>query len=63
MKKDLSIVTKEEFLAYHRVKEAGVIPLYEFQNIKQATGLNPIVLMTIMDNYNELSRKFIEGDE
>ncbi len=57
MKEDY--VNEEEFLSYHIVKEANIIPLYEFQNIKQATKLDSSKLTYIMDHYSELCKKYL----
>lgn len=59
---NLSQITKEEFLKYKVVKDCGVIPLYEFANVMQATKLKSNTLMLIMDNYTALLEKYYNGE-
>ena len=53
-------ITKEEFLAYERVRESGVTNMFGVKTVEQLSGLSKSEIMDIMQNYGELKEKYMK---
>ena len=51
-------ITKDQFEAYVRVQKSGVTNMFDVKNVITLTGLDKETIMEIMNNYNELDRKY-----
>ena len=51
-------ITKEQFAAYVRVQKSGVTNMFDIRNVTALTGLNKKQCITIMEQYNELDKKY-----
>jgi len=51
-------ITKDQFEAYVRVQKSGVTNMFDVKNVIALTGLDKETIMEIMNNYNELDRKY-----
>jgi hypothetical protein len=51
-------ITKEQFTAYVRVQKSGVTNMFDLRNVKALTGLNKEQCIAIMEQYNELDKKY-----
>jgi len=51
-------ITKEQFTAYVRVQKSGVTNMFDIRNVTALTGLNKEQCITIMEQYNELDKKY-----
>ena len=52
-------ITKEQFEAYIRVQNSGVTNMFDLKNVKALTGLSKEQVITIMEQYNELTKKYL----
>ena len=52
-------ITKEQFEAYIRVQNSGVTNMFDIRNVTSLTGLNKKQCIAIMDQYNELTKKYL----
>ena len=51
-------ITKKQFKAYVRVQMSGVTNMFDVRNVKAMSGLNEEQIISIMENYNELDKKY-----
>ena len=51
-------ITKEQFTAYVRVQKSGVTNMFDIRNVTTLTGLNKEQCIAIMEQYNELDKKY-----
>ena len=51
-------ITKEQFTAYVRVQKSGVTNMFDIRNVTALTGLDKNQCITIMEQYNELDKKY-----
>ena len=51
-------ITKKQFKAYVRVQMSGVTNMFDVRNVKAMSGLNKEQIISIMENYNELDKKY-----
>ena len=51
-------ITKEQFTAYVRVQKSGVTNMFDLRNVTALTGLNKNQCIAIMEQYNELDKKY-----
>ena len=51
-------ITKEQFTAYVRVQKSGVTNMFDVRNVTALTGLNKEQIISIMEQYNELDKKY-----
>ena len=52
-------ITKEQFTAYVRVQNSGVTNMFDLKNVKALTGLSKEQIIAIMEQYNELTKKYL----
>ena len=52
-------ITKEQFTAYVRVQNSGVTNMFDIRNVKALTGLSKKQVIAIMEQYNELTKKYL----
>ena len=52
-------ITKEQFEAYIRVQNSGVTNMFDIRNVKALTGLSKEQVIAIMEQYNELTKKYL----
>ena len=51
-------ITKEQFAAYVRVQKSGVTNMFDIRNVTALTGLDKNQCIAIMEQYNELDKKY-----
>ena len=51
-------ITKQQFKAYLQVQMSGVTNMFDVRNVKAMSGLNEEQIISIMENYNELDKKY-----
>ena len=51
-------ISKEEFQKFVRVRDSGVTNMFDTRAVSQFSGLDKEKIMSIMKNFNSLSRKF-----
>ena len=51
-------ITKEQFTAYVRVQKSGVTNMFDIRNVTALTGLDKKQCIAIMEQYNELDKKY-----
>ncbi len=51
-------ITKEQFTAYVRVQKSGVTNMFDIRNVTALTGLDKNQCIAIMEQYNELDKKY-----
>ena len=51
-------ITKQQFKAYLQVQMSGVTNMFDLRNVTALTGLNKEQCITIMEQYNELDKKY-----
>lgn len=56
-------VTKEEFLAYEKVRKSGVTNMFDTVVVEELSGLNEEQQIEIMDGYTGLVMKYLRGGE
>lgn len=54
-------ITKEQFLAYERVRLQGKVNMLDLKNVCPLTGLEPADVKSIQQNFRMLSNKFNEN--
>ena len=52
-------ITKEQFTAYVRVQKSGVTNMFDIRNVTALTGLDKNQCIAIMEQYNELTKKYL----
>ena len=52
-------ITKKQFEAYVRVQNSGVTNMFDLKNVKALTGLSKEQIIAIMEQYNELTKKYL----
>ena len=52
-------ITKKQFEAYVRVQNSGVTNMFDIRNVIALTGLNKEQCIAIMEQYNELTKKYL----
>ena len=52
-------ITKEQFEAYIRVQNSGVTNMFDIRNVTALTGLSKEQIIVIMEQYNELTKKYL----
>ena len=52
-------ITKKQFEAYVRVQNSGVTNMFDIRNVKALTGLSKEQVIAIMEQYNELTKKYL----
>ena len=52
-------ITKDQFEAYVRVQNSGVTNMFDLKNVKALTGLSKEQVIAIMEQYNELTKKYL----
>ena len=52
-------ITKDQFEAYVRVQNSGVTNMFDLKNVKALTGLSKEQVITIMEQYSELTKKYL----
>lgn len=52
-------VTKEQFMAYERVRESGVTNMFDTRRVSKLANLGRMTVHVIMKNYLDLSKKFL----
>ena len=52
-------ITKEQFEAYIRVQNSGVTNMFDIRNVTVLTGLSKEQIIAIMEQYNELTKKYL----
>ena len=52
-------ITKEQFEAYIRVQNSGVTNMFDIRNVTALTGLSKEQIIAIMEQYNELTKKYL----
>ena len=51
-------ITKEQFEAYVRVQKSGVTNMFDLRIVTALTGLDKKQCIAIMEQYNELDKKY-----
>jgi len=51
-------ITKQQFESYVEVQESGVTNMFDVRTVMMHSGLEKQDIMTIMQNYGELSEKY-----
>ena len=51
-------ITKQQFESYVEVQESGVTNMFDVRTVMMHSGLEKQDIMTIMQNYGELSKKY-----
>ena len=51
-------ITQDQFDAYEDVRESGITNMFDWRTVSDYSGLNKQDIMTIMQNYGELSKKY-----
>ena len=51
-------ITKKQFKAYVRVQMSGVTNMFDLRNVTALTGLDKNQCIAIMEQYNELDKKY-----
>ena len=52
-------ITKKQIEAYVRVQNSGVTNMFDIRNVKALTGLSKEQIIAIMEQYNELTKKYL----
>ena len=60
-KGSMDLVSKEQFLAYERVRVSGSTNMFDIQTVIMRSGrvLNKEVILAIMKHYSELKDKYV----
>lgn len=53
-------ISKEEFQSFVRVRNSGVTNMFDIRAVSQFSGVEKEQVITIIKNFNSLSRKFPE---
>ena len=51
-------ITKAQFNRFEGCRRSGVTNMFDLRNVKMLTGLNEEQIIYIMENYNELDKKY-----
>ena len=51
-------ITKAQFNRYEGCRLSGATNMFDLKNVKMLTGLDKEQVITIMENYNELEKKY-----
>ena len=51
-------ITKEQFEAYEKVRSSGVTNMFAVNVVEDLSGLDRDTIVTVMDNYGYLVKKF-----
>jgi hypothetical protein len=51
-------ITKQEFLAYERVRQGGLTNMFDVRNVCNLSGLEKDKVFAIMKHYSELNKQF-----
>lgn len=51
-------ISQNEFEAYERVRQSGVTNMFDVRTVCELTGLERRVVLEIMQQYSELSKKY-----
>ena len=51
-------ITKQQFKAYLQVQMSGVTNMFDLRNVTALTGLDKNQCIAIMEQYNELDKKY-----
>jgi len=52
-------ISKEEFMLYENVRVSGKTNMYHISNVQALSGLKREQILYIMENYSELSKKYL----
>jgi len=52
-------ITKAQFERYLGVQNSGVTNMFDIRNVKALTGLSKEQCIAIMEQYNELTKKYL----
>ena len=53
-------ITKKEFMAYESVRRSGVTNMLDVSTVELCSGLSRDKTCHIIENYNELHKKYLE---
>ena len=53
-------ITKKEFMAYESVRRSGVTNMLDVSTVELCSGLDRDKICYIIENYNELYKKYLE---
>ena len=56
-------ITKDEFMAYERVRRSGVINMFAVSVVMKISELSKEKVLKIMENYSELAEKYLKKGE
>ena len=51
-------ITKQQFKAYLQVQMSGITNMFDLRNVTALTGLDKNQCIAIMEQYNELDKKY-----
>lgn len=51
-------ITQEQFKAYESVRRSGATNMFNTKMVSELSGLDREVILLIMENYEELKKKF-----
>ena len=51
-------ITKAQFNRFEGCRRSGATNMFDLRNVKMLTGLNEEQIIYIMENYNELDKKY-----
>ncbi len=53
-------ITREEFESYEAVRSSGVTNMFMVNVVSELSGLNRSKIISIMENYGELMKKYLD---
>lgn len=53
------LVTKDEFMAYERVRQSGATNMFDIAMVKVLSGLSKETIFEIMKNYSDLKKAYM----
>ena len=52
-------VTRDEFIAYERVRQSGATNMFDIKVVKELSGLSKETIFEIMKNYSDLKEAYM----
>lgn len=53
------MVSKEDFLAYEKVRASGITNMFDTERVQRFSGLTEDTIFEVMDNYDELWKQYL----
>jgi len=56
------LCTKEQFIAYEKVRKSGVTNMFAIKTVAELSGLNQLQISNIMTYYNKYAELYLEDN-